>query len=288
MTQAESKKGSLTPDQITAHQEEIKRLKLQAETGFNAESTRFLSGLGLSPVKLVVNLGCGPGFDIGPLSKVLSSDGRVIAVDNNERSLAVLPVAIEAFGLDGRVTTKLADMTEVDLDEFRGKADLVYARFSLQYVPEEKWPQLGELIRGLLRPEPGKNGLFACEEFTISTARTEPPCPAYDRLLEALQDLYQEKGWHFNMGSRLGDFSKATGLEIVSDNRESPSVIRASGNDPFKKAHEMIFVTRAEAMFEVNAITPIKFGQNMAELRNHLYDPATIAVTPAVVQGTMR
>lgn len=139
------------------------RLGLLADV-FNETTAGFLRRRPPPGRRLVVDLGCGPGFTAALLRDVVAP-GRLIAIDS---SAAFLRDAAKRLGATPEIL--LADVT--DLPGWIGDADLIFARFLLTHLAEPA----AAIAHWLSRLAP--HGVVAVEEVaSITTA--EPVLAAY-------------------------------------------------------------------------------------------------------------
>lgn len=83
----------------------------------NYESTKtaYLLLKGLPATPNILDVGCGPGKQTIDLSKI--SNGNIIAVDNHKPYLDRLNKKIIELKLEDRISTKLGDMNDLQVDE---------------------------------------------------------------------------------------------------------------------------------------------------------------------------
>lgn len=82
----------------------------------------------------VLELGPGMGFFTLPLARAVGSEGRVIAVDIQERMLRSLRSRAKRAGLSERVETRLCTAEGLDVDDLRDKVHLALLIYVLHEV----------------------------------------------------------------------------------------------------------------------------------------------------------
>ncbi|MGO9136742.1 MAG: class I SAM-dependent methyltransferase [Syntrophales bacterium] len=87
----------------------------------------------IRPGYTVVDIGPGKGYFTIPMCKLVGSEGRVIAVDIQERMLRALQRRASEAGLAANLTTNLSRPNDFCLDV---KADFVLAFWMVHEVPE--------------------------------------------------------------------------------------------------------------------------------------------------------
>ncbi len=171
------------------------RLALLAEV-FDQTTAGFLGGFRAMRPRLVVDLGCGPGFTTTLLRDLLSPE-RVVAIDS---SPAFVNEAARRLGASAEVLA--ADV--MDLPDAITEVDLLFARFVLTHLSHPA-AAVEEWVRRLA---PG--GVVALEEVESITT-DEPVVGAYldlqrwmltanDNLLEVgpvIEQAAQQRGWTF-------------------------------------------------------------------------------------------
>jgi SAM-dependent methyltransferase len=98
-------------------------------------------------VRRVLDVGSGPGVSTCELAR-LFPDADVIAVDGSPAMLERTTRRADGHGLDGRITTHLAELPN-GLDDIE-PADVIWASMSLHHIGDET--NALRLLRGLVRP----------------------------------------------------------------------------------------------------------------------------------------
>jgi trans-aconitate methyltransferase len=101
-----------------------------------------LSRAGRGEGRLALDLGCGAGIET---TAMVSEGWRVHAIDSAPGTLE----RVSHIAGDGDVTTAVADLAA--LTELP-PSDLIYAGYSLPYVPPSRFPAVWKVIRAALRP----------------------------------------------------------------------------------------------------------------------------------------
>jgi ubiquinone/menaquinone biosynthesis C-methylase UbiE len=86
----------------------------------------------------VLELGPGMGFFTLPLAHAVGPEGRVIAVDIQERMLRRLHSRVERAGLSERIDTRLATAEGLDVADLRGKVHLAVLIYVLHEVADRE------------------------------------------------------------------------------------------------------------------------------------------------------
>jgi ubiquinone/menaquinone biosynthesis C-methylase UbiE len=130
------------------------------EKSFNEQTEYFLEKHGVTSGMKVLDIGCGLGFMTQIIAGLVESDGKVIAIDNNENQVK----AARARTPDNlNIEYKVHDIYE--LDSLDHKFDVVYCRFVLHHV--HKPCHALEQIKSVLNP----GGIY----IAIARALLKPP-----------------------------------------------------------------------------------------------------------------
>jgi SAM-dependent methyltransferase len=118
---------------------------------FVTDSGRWISelrGRNAPPVRLVLDIGSGPGVGTCELARLFTG-AQVVAVDGSPAMLERASRRAAAHGLDDRVSTHLAELPHGL--EGLGAADVIWASMSLHHVGDEV--KALRLLRDRLAPE---------------------------------------------------------------------------------------------------------------------------------------
>jgi ubiquinone/menaquinone biosynthesis C-methylase UbiE len=88
------------------------------------------------PGMLVVEPGCGMGFFTLDLVRMVGPEGRVVAIDLQEKMLAGLRRRAARAGLERRIDVRLARPDRLGIADLAGQADLVLAFYVVHEVRE--------------------------------------------------------------------------------------------------------------------------------------------------------
>jgi ubiquinone/menaquinone biosynthesis C-methylase UbiE len=83
----------------------------------------------------VVEPGCGMGFFTLPLARMVGPSGRVVCIDIQKRMIARLMKRAEKAGLADRIETRICNGSDLGLQDWEGKVDLVAAIHVIHEVP---------------------------------------------------------------------------------------------------------------------------------------------------------
>jgi 2-polyprenyl-3-methyl-5-hydroxy-6-metoxy-1,4-benzoquinol methylase len=128
------------------------------------------------PGMKVLDPGCGMGFFSLPMARMVGSGGCIICVDLQERMIDRLRRRARRAGLDERIEASVCTESDLGVDHWQGKLDLVTAIHVIHEVPDarEFLAECHALLKPggrLLAVEP--KGHVSGEDFrlTVETAR---------------------------------------------------------------------------------------------------------------------
>jgi ubiquinone/menaquinone biosynthesis C-methylase UbiE len=88
------------------------------------------------PGMLVVEPGCGMGFFTIDLVQMVGPEGRVVAIDLQEKMLAGLRRRAARAGLEGRIDIRRARPDGLGIADLAGQVDLVLAFYMVHELPQ--------------------------------------------------------------------------------------------------------------------------------------------------------
>jgi len=115
----------------------------------------------------VIDVGCGMGVFSLPMARMVGPEGRVVAVDIEQRALNVLVERAEKTGLNGRVVARRCPADDLGLAEFAGQASFALAFWMVHEAPD--LPGFLAQVRAALRP----TGRFLVVEPRFHVGRAE-------------------------------------------------------------------------------------------------------------------
>jgi len=124
---------------------------------FYEDPDRLLAGT-VRPGMTVLDVGCAMGFFTLPAARLVGPEGRVIAVDLQERMIRSLKRRAKRAGLSDRIDTRVCSEHSLDLSDLDGKVDLALALHVVHEVPDA-----GNLMSELYRVTRPSGKLFVVE-----------------------------------------------------------------------------------------------------------------------------
>jgi len=136
---------------------------------------RLLSGM-VQPGMTVLDVGCAMGFFTLPAARLVGPEGRVIAVDLQEKMISSLGRRARRAGLSDRIETRVCSEHTLGVGDLNGSVDLVLALHVVHEVPDRD-RLMSELYQAtrqsghLLVVEP--KGHVSADDFATTVAAAE-------------------------------------------------------------------------------------------------------------------
>jgi SAM-dependent methyltransferase len=202
--------------------EEHELLRLSRQADFYAPLTaQALLLAGIEPGMRVLDAGCGAGDVSMLIARMLGPTGQVIAVDRADEAVAATRGRMERERL-ANVHCLQGELATIELD---APVDAVVGRLVLMHVADP----VG-VLRNLTAALSGP-GIVLFQEMDISAARSEPPAPFVEQMVDLCRNAFTRLGVDVSPGLRLHDQFVAAGLpapQLVSLGRIEAAPARQS------------------------------------------------------------
>ncbi|MDC7223047.1 MAG: class I SAM-dependent methyltransferase [Spirochaetales bacterium] len=126
----------------------------------------------------VLDLGCGPGSFTDVLAELAGKEGRVVAVDLQEKMLELMKGKVARRNLSDRVTPHLCRSDSLMIDEYEGKVD-----FALAFWMAHETPDLSSFLQEVRRSLKGE-GRFLCVEPRLHVSRSR-----FNRMVQTAEEI---------------------------------------------------------------------------------------------------
>jgi ubiquinone/menaquinone biosynthesis C-methylase UbiE len=256
---------------IERREGEIERLRMQA-AAIEFDASVMLDRIGVAPGWRCLDLGCGPGGIIELLSIRAGPTGRVIALDADPVLLEQARALARDRGL-GNVTFVQGDAYCTGLA--RGAFEFVHARFVASIVGRPT-----DLIaEAVALTCPG--GIVALQDPDISTLKCYPPHPAWDRLTQALEQVFACVGNDVRLAQGLYQLARRAGLEDV---QYRPFLVGFRSEDRMADFLPATVESVRRTLRRHGLIDEPELNAALAACRRHLADPDTVSTYVTVAQ----
>ena len=256
---------------IERREGEIERLRLQA-AALEFDTGVMLDRVGVAPGWRCLDLGCGPGGIVEPLSLRVGPSGRVIGLDSDAVFLESARVHARSHGLDN-VEFVLGDAYRTALPP--RSFDLVHARFVASTAGQ---PQklIAEAV-ALARP----GGFVAFQEPDVGTLNCYPPDAAWNRLARLCEQVFERVGGDVRLAQRLYSLARGSELEDV---QYRPFVVGFRSSDAMVDYLPATVESLRSAIVRHRLIDEEELHAVLAACRRHLAKPDTVFTYPTVAQ----
>jgi SAM-dependent methyltransferase len=162
---------------------------------------------GIRAGQTVLDIGSGPGYTSFDLAGVVTSKGKVIAVDESARYIEHLKQRLLASN-DVPIEPRVGDVQHLDLPA--ASIDAAYQRWVLCFVKDPE-----AVVRGVARAlKPG--GVFAIQEYLhYEGILLAPQSEPFRRFVSVVAAAWKEHGGDTDVGMRLPTLLAKHGMKTV-------------------------------------------------------------------------
>ena len=250
---------------------ELERLRLQARV-WEPEAEIMLDRIGIQPGWNCIDLGCGAMGILGPLSRRVGPQARVIGVDTDAKQLAA--------ARDFVYESKLGNVEILELDAYhtnlpRESFDFTHARFV--FAPVGRDEELLQEMLGLTRP----GGIIAIQEPDATSWNCYPAHPAWKQLKEAILRAFERGGGDFNAGQRT--FRMLHDLKL-NDVQIRAAIVALQDQHPYKRLPVQFATSLRKRILDAGILGESELDHLMTECEQLADDPETIVLSFIVTQ----
>jgi len=228
----------------------------------------FLKRLGVAEGMSFFDAGTGGGNVAMLASKIAGDTGRVVAVDFDERILAL---AKEDAAKEGISNISFQATSIYDI-HYRNEFDVVYARFLLSHLkrPEEALNRIVESAR------PG--GIIIVEDVHFEGHFCYPPSEAFDNYVHYYAEAARHKGEDANIGPSLPFLFERVGIKNIGFDVIQPCFTQGPG----KQMALLTLTNIKDAIVELGVAGLHTIDRMLGELEAFTNDPQTIMSLPRI------
>jgi hypothetical protein len=209
---------------------------------------------------------------LGPLSKRVGAEGKVVGVDLDPKQLDAARAYVEQEGLKN-VDVLQRDAYNTGLP--RASFDFVHARFIL--APLGRDNDLLREMSALTRP----GGIMASEEPDGSSWNCYAPNINWDTLKNAIIHIFSLGGGDFNAGRKTYALLRQAGLEDV---RIRAVVLPLESGHPYTRLPIQLATSLRQRILDAGLLTEVELDYAIDECERILKDPDTCVITYALIQ----
>jgi SAM-dependent methyltransferase len=250
---------------------ELERLRAQAQV-WEPAAEAMLDLMGVPEGARVADLGCGAMGILGPLSRRVGAQGKVLGIDIDPVQLA---------GAHDYVATRGLGNTEIlALDAYNtglpaASLDQAHVRFVLAPVGRNQ-----DLMREILRlVRPG--GLVGIQEPDSCSWQCLPAHPAWSQLRRAILATFLAGGGDFDVGRRLPTLLREGGLEHV---RMRTVTLDLPHPHPYRRLPLQFAHSLKQRMLSLRVLSPEEYDALTAECARLADDPEIGMLSFTVIQ----
>lgn len=250
---------------------ELERLRLQARV-WEPEAEIMLDRIGVQPGWKSIDLGCGAMGILGPLSRRVGRQGRVVGVDTDAKQLAAARDYVHE--------NKLENVEILELDAYhtnlhRASFDLTHVRFL--FAPVGRDEELLSEMLALTRP----GGIIAIQEPDATPWNCYSAHPAWERLKGAILAAFARGGGDFNAGQRTLGMLRRAGLQDV---QIRAAVIALQDQHPYKRLPIQFATSLRKRILDAGLLSESELDATIAECEQIASDPETMVLSFIVTQ----
>jgi SAM-dependent methyltransferase len=189
---------------LGTHDAEIVRLGVQHKL-WSASAFAIWERAGISVGKTVLDIGSGPGYTTFDLAGIVTSKGKVVAIDESERFIEYLKRRLQYT--DGvSIEARVGDVQRLNLPE--NSFDAAYQRWVLCFVKDPE-----AVVRGVAHAlKPG--GVLAIQDYMhYEGMLLAPESKAFQRFMKIVAEAWRGMGGDANIGLRLPSLLAKHGLQ---------------------------------------------------------------------------
>ena len=155
----------------------------------------------------VLDVGCGPGYTSFDLAGIVTSKGRVVAIDESARFIEHLNQRQQLLG-DTTIDARVGDVQKLELD--KESLDAAYQRWVLCFVKDPE-----AVIRGVAHALK-RGGTFAIQDYIhYEGILLSPPSEPFRRFITVVAEAWRDHGGDTEVGLRLPTLLAKHGLTPV-------------------------------------------------------------------------
>jgi SAM-dependent methyltransferase len=217
----------------------------------------------------VLDIGCGPGYTSFDLAGVVTSKGRVVAIDESVRFIEHLKQR-QRLLVDATIDARVGDVQQLDLEP--ESLDAAYQRWVLCFVKDPE-----AVLRGVAHAL-RRGGAFAIQDYiNYEGILLSPPSEPFRRFIKVVAEAWRNHGGDTEVGLRLPALLAKHGLTPV----EISPLHRVARPGSQLWTWPTIFIdTYGSRLVEEGRLTPDEHAALVEDWNEHSNDPNAFFVSP--------
>jgi SAM-dependent methyltransferase len=256
---------------LGTNEAEIVRLGTQHKI-WGAAAFSIWERAGFRAGQTLLDIGCGPGYTSFDLAGVVTSSGRVVAIDESELFIQHLKRRQQLVG-DTTIDARVGDVQALDLEA--GSFDGAYQRWVLCFVRDPE-----AVVRGVSHALK-RGGAFAIQDYLhYEGILLSPETEAFRRFIRVVADAWREHGGDTEIGLHLPAMLSKHGLTPVEI---SPVHRVARPHSPLWTWPTIFIETYAPKLVAEGRLTPTEHAALVADWKEHTANPDAFFVSPPMM-----
>ena len=250
---------------------EIVRLGMQHRL-WSAAAFALWERAGFRAGQTVLDIGCGPGYTSFDLAGVVTSSGKVVAIDQSDLFIEHLKHRQQLSG-DTTIDARVGDVQKLDLE--KESLDAAYQRWVLCFVKDPE-----AVIRSVAHAlKPG--GVFAIQDYVNYLGiLLAPPSEPFRRFVSVVAAAWRDHGGDTEVGLRLPTLLAKHGLTPV----EISPLHRIARPGSQLWTWPTIFIeTYGPKLVEEGRLTRVEHDALVEDWEAHTRNPSAFFVSPPMV-----
>ena len=250
---------------------EVVRLGVQHRL-WSAAAFSLWERAGFRAGQTLLDLGCGPGYTTFDLAGLVTSKGRVVAIDESVRFIEHLKSRQRSTG-DTTIDARVGDVQKLELD---GESfDGAYQRWTLCFVKDPEAVIAG--VAAALK----RGGVLAIQDYVhYEGILLSPQSAAFERFVRVVAEAWRGHGGDTEIGMRLPTMMAKHGLTPVE---VSPLHRVARPNTPLWTWPTIFIETYGPKLVEEGRLTRAEHEALVADWKQRTNDPNAFFVSPPMV-----
>ena len=256
---------------LGTNEAEVVRLGVQHKI-WSAAAFAIWERAGIRAGQTVLDIGSGPGYTSYDLAGVVTSRGKVIAIDESKSFIEHLKDRVRRDG-NVPIDARVGDVQRLDLPA--KSIDAAYQRWVLCFVRDPE-----AVVRGVAKAlRPG--GVFAIQDYMhYEGVLLAPESAAFRRFMTVVSEAWRAHGGDTKVGLRLPALLEKHGMAV----REIRPLHRVARPDSPLWTWPTIFIdTYAPRLVEEGRLTPKEHRALLKDWKERSNDPGAFFCSPPMV-----
>jgi SAM-dependent methyltransferase len=250
---------------------EVVRLGVQHRL-WSAAAFALWERAGFRAGQTLLDIGCGPGYTSFDLAGVVTSKGKVVAIDESARFVEHLKSWQQRVG-DTTIDARVGDVQHLALD--KESLDGAYQRWVLCFVKDPE-----AVVRGVAHALKRGAALAIQDYVHYEGILLSPQSAPFERFVRVVAEAWRDHGGDTEVGSRLPTLMAKHGLTPVEI---SPLHRVARPGTPLWTWPTIFIETYGPKLVDEGRLTPAEHDALVDDWKAHTGDPNAFFISPPMV-----